>query len=213
MNELNGGDWLGIKSVWGAAEPRCGQGRHCHCVHAHDSRDNDCHARLRPPRCVTFSLFVFSHSRQRGRKVESFFFCFCSEIGAIHSVVFGGFAPKELAKRIEDCQPKVVMSASCGVEPKGVIPYKVSDATCPLSYPLFVSHDRNEQPLLDEAIWLSASKPKSCVIFQRPQYTASMVSGRDHDWVAELARATPQPCVSGPPTIKTKQNKGKVTLP
>jgi propionyl-CoA synthetase len=85
----------------------------------------------------------------------------CARIGAIHSVVFGGFAARELAKRIADAEPKVIVSASCGVEPGRTIAYK---------------------PLLDEAIELSAAKPEHCIILQRPQCTAAMVPDRDVDW-------------------------------
>ncbi len=85
----------------------------------------------------------------------------CARIGAVHSVVFGGFAAKELATRIEDARPKVILSASCGIEPGRVIPYK---------------------PLLDQAIELSAFKPEACLILQRPQAEATLVPGRDHDW-------------------------------
>ena len=85
----------------------------------------------------------------------------CARIGAIHSVVFGGFAAKELATRIEDAAPKLILSASCGIEPGRVVKYK---------------------PLLDEAIALSRVKPQACIILQRPQAEASMVEGRDHDW-------------------------------
>lgn len=92
----------------------------------------------------------------------------CARIGAIHSVVFGGFAPKELATRIDDAKPKVILSASCGIEGNRVIPYK---------------------PLLDEAITLSSAKPDSCLIFQRPQLDCALVDGRDRDWKAETARA------------------------
>ncbi len=98
----------------------------------------------------------------------------CARIGAVHSVVFGGFAAKELATRIEDAKPKVMVSASCGIEVKKVIKYK---------------------PLLDEAIELSSSKPEKCVIFQRPMETASMVTGRDVDWSEAMARAKPHDCV------------------
>jgi propionyl-CoA synthetase len=87
----------------------------------------------------------------------------CARIGAIHSVVFGGFAAKELATRLDDAKPKVVLSASCGVEPGRVVKYK---------------------PLLDEAIALSSAKPQACVILQRPQEQASLVAGRDHDWAS-----------------------------
>jgi propionyl-CoA synthetase len=85
----------------------------------------------------------------------------CARIGAIHSVVFGGFAAKELATRIDDAKPRVILSASCGLEGARVIPYK---------------------PLLDEAINLTQHKPAACVILQRPQWEAMLVAGRDHDW-------------------------------
>ncbi len=85
----------------------------------------------------------------------------CARIGAIHSVVFGGFAARELATRIDDAKPKVVLSASCGLEPGRIVHYK---------------------PLLDEAIALSQHKPDACLILQRPQAEASLVTGRDHDW-------------------------------
>ena len=85
----------------------------------------------------------------------------CARIGAVHSVVFGGFAAKELATRINDCKPKVILSASCGIEGARVIPYK---------------------PLLDEAIRLAQHKPAACMILQRPQCEAPLTPGRDHDW-------------------------------
>ena len=92
----------------------------------------------------------------------------CARIGAIHSVVFGGFAAKELATRLEDCKPKLILSASCGIEVTRVIPYK---------------------PLLDAAIDLSSAKPEACLILQRPQLEAPMVAGRDHDWATLVAAA------------------------
>ncbi len=87
----------------------------------------------------------------------------CARIGAVHSVVFGGFAANELATRINDAKPKVIVSASCGIEVKRVIAYK---------------------PLLDEAIEMADAKcrPEKCIIFQRPMETAAMVEGRDLDW-------------------------------
>jgi propionyl-CoA synthetase len=91
----------------------------------------------------------------------------CARIGAIHSVVFGGFAAKELATRIDDARPKLILSASCGLEPGRIVKYK---------------------PLLDEAITLARSKPQACLILQRPQERASLSEGRDHDW-AELRAA------------------------
>ncbi len=98
----------------------------------------------------------------------------CARLGAIHSVVFGGFAANELAKRIDDAKPKAILSASCGIEVNRVIPYK---------------------PLLDGAIELARHKVGRCVIFQRPQETAPMVRGRDLDWNEALAGATPVDCV------------------
>ena len=99
----------------------------------------------------------------------------CARIGAVHSVVFGGFAPNELAVRIDDAKPKLVLSASCGIEPKGAIPYK---------------------PLLDRAIALSTHKPEKCIIFQRSQVKAELLTGRDLDWEETLKGASPADCVS-----------------
>jgi propionyl-CoA synthetase len=98
----------------------------------------------------------------------------CARIGAIHSVVFGGFAANELAVRIDDCQPKVILAASCGIEPGRTVEYK---------------------PLLDKAIELSKHKPDACVLLQRPQAPASMIEGRDFDWEASCSSATPADCV------------------
>jgi propionyl-CoA synthetase len=99
----------------------------------------------------------------------------CARIGAIHSVVFGGFAAPELANRITDAGPKVIVSASCGIEAGRIIPYK---------------------PLLDKAIELAAVKPERCIIVQRPQEKAPMIGGRDFDWSEEMAGAKPAGCVS-----------------
>jgi propionyl-CoA synthetase len=98
----------------------------------------------------------------------------CARIGAIHSVVFGGFAAHELATRIDDAKPKVILTASCGVEVNRVIPYK---------------------PLLDAAIEEARSKPASCVVLQRPMCRAEMTRGRDHDWAELEAGGTPADCV------------------
>ena len=98
----------------------------------------------------------------------------CARIGAIHSVVFGGFASAELASRITDARPKAILTASCGIEIDRVIPYK---------------------PLLDRAIELAGSKPECCIVLQRPQARASLVPGRDHDWDQLAASATPAECV------------------
>jgi propionyl-CoA synthetase len=98
----------------------------------------------------------------------------CARIGAIHSVVFGGFAADELASRINDARPKVLLSASCGIEVNRVVPYK---------------------PMLDRAIDLAKQKPERCIIFQRPQLEAPMIAGRDVDWSDALAAAKPTDCV------------------
>ncbi len=98
----------------------------------------------------------------------------CARIGAVHSVVFGGFASNELATRINDAKPKVIVSASCGIEIKKVIAYK---------------------PLLDEAINISAHKPGKCIILQRPQAAAEMIPGRDLDWAEQMTTAAAADCV------------------
>ncbi|MGV8079248.1 MAG: propionyl-CoA synthetase [Syntrophales bacterium] len=97
----------------------------------------------------------------------------CARIGAVHSVVFGGFAPTELAIRIDDAKPKVIVSASCGIEGSKVLPYK---------------------PLLDEAVRIAGHKPEKCVIYQRPQVEAAMTAGRDLDWNALVDGAKAVPC-------------------
>ncbi len=98
----------------------------------------------------------------------------CARIGAIHSVVFGGFAAKELATRIDDAKPKVILSASCGIEPGRVVDYK---------------------PLLDGAIDIATHLPEHCLILQRPQSVATMVEGRDLDWDEAVANAAAVDCV------------------
>ncbi|HFQ4900476.1 TPA: propionyl-CoA synthetase [Vibrio vulnificus] len=98
----------------------------------------------------------------------------CARIGAIHSVVFGGFAPNELAVRIEDAEPKVIMTASCGIEINKVIPYK---------------------PMVDKAIMESRWKPEKVVVLQRPQCDAQLSSERDLDWHQAVENALPHACV------------------
>jgi propionyl-CoA synthetase len=97
-----------------------------------------------------------------------------ARLGAVHSVVFGGFAAAELAVRFDDAQPKAVVSASCGIEPGRVVEYK---------------------PLLDEAIELATSKPNHVIMLQRPQARADMQAGRDVDWQALITDAQPHDCV------------------
>ncbi len=98
----------------------------------------------------------------------------CARIGAVHSVVFGGFAAPELATRIDDAKPKVILSASCGIEINRVIPYK---------------------PLLDQAIDLAVSKPDACLMLQRPMARADLRAPRDRDWAEVVAAAPMAGCV------------------
>jgi acyl-coenzyme A synthetase/AMP-(fatty) acid ligase len=98
----------------------------------------------------------------------------CARLGAVHSVVFGGFAPRELASRINDARPRVIVSASCGVEPNRLVRYK---------------------SMLDSAIEESPHKPDRCVIFQRPEAQAVLVPGRDVDWNDAVAGAATAECV------------------
>jgi len=98
----------------------------------------------------------------------------CARIGAIHSVVFGGFAADELATRINDACPRVIVSASCGIEVNRIVPYK---------------------PMLDKAIDLATQKPERCIILQRPQLAAELIAGRDVDWFDALADAKSTDCV------------------
>lgn len=98
----------------------------------------------------------------------------CARLGAIHSVVFGGFAARELATRIDDCQPKAVIAASCGLEPKRIVPYK---------------------PLLDEALEHASHQPDFCVIFQREELVAHLIEGRDVAWHSFQYGVEPADCV------------------
>ncbi|WP_343031255.1 propionyl-CoA synthetase [Thermochromatium tepidum] len=99
----------------------------------------------------------------------------CARIGAIHSVVFGGFSARELATRIDDAKPRVMVAGSCGIEPNRIVPYK---------------------PLLDSAIDQAAHKPEHCVILQRPQEPGVLIEGRDLNWSQAMAEAEPADCVS-----------------
>jgi propionyl-CoA synthetase len=107
----------------------------------------------------------------------------CARIGAVHSVVFGGFAARELATRIEDARPKLIFSASCGIEPGRIVHYK---------------------PLLDEAIRLASAKPDGCIILQRPQAECDLTPRRDYDWASlrkkALLAGKLAPCVPVPAT-------------
>ncbi|MEO0763345.1 MAG: AMP-binding protein, partial [Pseudomonadota bacterium] len=98
----------------------------------------------------------------------------CARLGAIHSVVFGGFAASELAVRIDDARPKALIAGSCGLEPGRVVPYK---------------------PMVDAAFEIATHKPEFCVILQREQQPADLVEGRDHDWHAFQEGAEAAACV------------------
>ena len=98
----------------------------------------------------------------------------CARLGAVHSVVFGGFAANELAVRLDDARPRLVVSASCGLEPGRIVEYK---------------------PLLDRAMELASHKPAACIILQRPEARAGLSAGRDYDWKEEMDAATPHDCV------------------
>ncbi|MGE3705138.1 MAG: propionyl-CoA synthetase [Vicinamibacterales bacterium] len=97
-----------------------------------------------------------------------------ARLGAVHSVVFGGFASHELASRLDDAKPKLVISASCGIEPGRIVAYK---------------------PLLDAAIDMASHKPAHCIVYQRPMAHATMIPGRDIDWHEAMEKATPHDCV------------------
>jgi propionyl-CoA synthetase len=99
----------------------------------------------------------------------------CARLGAIHSVVFGGFAANELASRIDDAQPKVIVAGSCGIEPGRIVAYK---------------------PLLDAAIAMAEWKPERCIVLQRPMLEAELDPARDVDWNEAVAAADPAPCVT-----------------
>ncbi|MFC4353372.1 propionyl-CoA synthetase [Fodinicurvata halophila] len=98
----------------------------------------------------------------------------CARLGAVHSVVFGGFASNELAKRINDSQPRLILSASCGIEGGRAVPYK---------------------PLLDKALEAASHKPQGCLILQRPEERCELTAGRDEDWQEALSGATAADCV------------------
>ena len=98
----------------------------------------------------------------------------CARLGAVHSVVFGGFGARELAMRIDDARPKVIVASSCGIEPTRVVPY---------------------QPMLDAALAEAAHRPSRCVILQRPQQPYPLTEGRDLGWDEAIAGAEPAECV------------------
>lgn len=126
---------------------------------------------------ATFAAVLQSHGAKKGDTIVLYMpmvpeaaiaMLACARIGAIHSVVFGGFAARELATRINDARPVLMVTASCGIEPGRTIAYK---------------------PLLDQAIEIADHKPYASIVLQRPQLVAGLVEGRDFDWAQEMARA------------------------
>src|SRR5581483_7770582 len=135
-------------------------------------------------RVALFAGALLRHGVKRGERVIVYMpmvpeaaiaMLACARIGAVHSVVFGGFAAPELAKRIDDAQPVLIVSASCGIEPGRVVAYK---------------------PLLDQAIELARHKPARTIILQRPQCPAALSAGRDLDWNEAQAGVEPAACVA-----------------
>src|SRR2546426_6977178 len=126
----------------------------------------------RPPRSTLFPYTTLFRSPMVPEAVVAMLAC--ARIGAIHSVVFGGFASHELAALISHAEPTLIVSASCGIEMNRVVPYK---------------------PLLDKAIELASGKPRSCIILQRPEERAPLVAGRDYDWSELMAAAQTAECV------------------
>lgn len=128
---------------------------------------------------ATFAGVLSNHSVTRGDRVVIYMpavpeaviaMLACARIGAVHSVVFGGFAAAEVAKRLDDATPKVVLTATCGVEPGRIIPYL---------------------PILEEAFTLASHVPGTMIVLAREQQSGQLKKGRDHDWYEEMARATP----------------------
>ncbi len=163
------------------------QGRGAQAAIIHDSPITDSrriltYAELKR-RVARFAGVLRDHGVTRGERVIIYMpmvpeaiiaMLACARIGAVHSVVFGGFAANELAVRIDDARPRVIVSASCGLEPSRVVAYK---------------------PLLDKAVELAEHSPNSCIILQRPQEKATLLAGRDVDWREAEAAATDADCV------------------
>jgi len=148
-----------------------------------DTRETITYAQLQD-RVARFAGALRDHGVQQGDRVIVYMpmvpeaaiaMLACARIGAIHSVVFGGFSARELATRIDDAKPRVMVAGSCGIETSRVIHYK---------------------PLLDAAIDLASHKPDHCIVLQRPQEPGTLVPGRDIGWAEAVAAAQPVPCVS-----------------
>jgi len=176
-----------VNTCWNAVDRHVAAGRGDQVAIIHDSPVTDTVARITfaglKDLTARFAGALADQGVERGDRVLIYMpmvpealvaMLACARIGAIHSVVFGGFAAKELATRIDDATPRVIVAGSCGIEPGRIVAYK---------------------PLLDQAIEIARHKPARCVIFQRPQGPATMVEGRDIAWDAAMAAATPRDCV------------------
>jgi propionyl-CoA synthetase len=168
-------------TCWNAVDRHVAAGRGAQDAIIYDSPVTGAHARITYRALLdevqALASVILAHGVSKGDRViiympmipEALFAMLaCARVGAVHSVVFGGFAAKELATRIDDAKPKLILTASCGIEPGRVVHYK---------------------PLLDDAIHLSTAKPSSVIVFQRPQAQAKLSAGRDVDWASSVAHA------------------------
>ena len=176
-----------VNTCWNAVDRHVEAGRGAQAAIIHDSpvtgtKHRISYAQLRS-RVARLAGALRAHGVEKGDRVIIYMpmvpealeaMLACARIGAVHSVVFGGFAAHELAVRIDDCAPKAIIAASCGIEPGRVVHYK---------------------PLLDGAIEQAAHKPAFCVIFQREEEVARLVEGRDFDWHAFQYGVEPADCV------------------
>ncbi|HEX6010324.1 MAG TPA: AMP-binding protein, partial [Geminicoccaceae bacterium] len=182
-----------LNTCWNAVDRHVAAGRGAQAAVIHDSSVTGTkraitYAELQDL-VARFAGALTRHGVQRGDRVIVYMpmvpealvaMLACARIGTVHSLVFGGFASRELATRIDDAKPVLVVSASCGIEAGGrVVAYK---------------------PLLDRAIDEAAHKPKACIVLQRPQTVAELVPGRDVDWAEAMEAAEPAPCVPGEAT-------------
>lgn len=184
------GEWFAdglVNTCWNAVDRHVEAGRGDQIAIIHDSPITGTTAKISfaelRDQVASLAGALRAHGIERGDRVIIYMpmipealvaMLACTRIGAVHSVVFGGFAANELAVRIDDAKPRAIIAASCGLEPNRIIAYK---------------------PLLDKAIETAAHKPDFCVIFQRDQQVADLIDDRDFDWTAFQADATPADCV------------------